>query len=112
MHNLLLLLLDCVVVLMIIGPQSVSAQALGAVYFRGSGSINPQAISPNRVLIPLDLIFHFGLLVEENDSIMAAIVFVSVVLLGYCLYKSRESWLAPIRAVEAARRERNSVVTR
>ena len=52
MHNLPLLLLDCLVVLMImiIGPQSVSAQALGAVYFRGSGSINPQAISPTRAL--------------------------------------------------------------
>ena len=50
MHNLPLLLLDCLVVLMMIGPQSVSAEVLGAVYFRGSGSINPQAISPTRAL--------------------------------------------------------------
>ena len=50
MNNLQFLILDCLVVLMMIGPQSVSAQALGAVYFRGSGSMNPQAISPTRAL--------------------------------------------------------------
>ena len=52
MLNLQFLLFDCLVVLMMIGPQSVSAQVLGAVYFRGSGSgsINPQAVSPMRAL--------------------------------------------------------------
>ena len=111
MHNLPLLLLDCLVVLMMIGPQSVSAQALGAVYFRGSGSINPQAISPNRVLL-IDLAFRAGEWVVEYEGITALIVILAVLVCGVCMFQTRESWLAPIRAVEAARRERNSVVTR
>ena len=61
MHNLPLLLLDCLVVLMIIGSQSVSAQVLGAVYFRGSGSINSQAISPTRALTVAESIVHISL---------------------------------------------------
>ena len=114
MHNLQFLLLDCLVVLMIIGPQSVSAQAMGAVYFRGSGSIDSQAISPNRVLL-IDLAFRAGEAVVEYRGITALIVILAVIVCGFCIYQillARESWLAPIRAVEAARRERNSVVTR
>ena len=90
MHNLPLLLLDCLVVLMMIGSQSVSAQALGAVYSRGSGSINPQAISPNRALNIVTTPISVGEDVAGYYGTVAGIVAGCVVFVVICCIQCRK----------------------
>ena len=90
MHNLPLLLLDCLVVLMMIGSQSVSAQALGAVYSRGSGSINPQAIPPNRALNIVTTPIKVGEDVAGYYGTVAGIVAGCVVFVVICCIKCRK----------------------
>ena len=106
MHNLPLLLLDCLVALMMIGPQSVSAEVLGAVYFRGPGSINPQAISPTRALNEIELAYRAGEFTAEAFGITAGIV-VGVFLVLVWLYfkcqecKAQDQGAALLRAEES-----------
>ena len=111
MHNLTLLLLDCLVVLMMIGPQSVSAQVLGAVYFRGSGSgsINPQAISPTRTLLEVILPIDVGETVAEHDGKVAGIC-IGVALFVVLAYWKYAPTCDSHQAAEATK-EQSRIVT-
>ena len=109
MLNLQFLLLNCLVVLMIIGSQFVSAQAPGAVYFRGSGSNNPQAIFRNRALIAIDIAFKAGETVAQYDGTAAGVCVAAVLICGICMYKIRKKCLA--EQAEEALKERNRVAT-
>ena len=113
MRNRPLLLLGCLVVLMMISSQPVSAQVLGEANFRGSGSINPQAVSPTRALADIypDLAFRAGEKVAEYGGTVAGIC-VGVILFLVCFYfKCKQDMAAQGREREARERHLSRIIT-
>ena len=77
-------------------------------YFRGSGSINPQAISPTRALNELELAYRAGEAVTEFGGITAGIC-VGVIFMVVVLYFKIEECKAQDRGAALLRAEESRV---